>query len=80
MKKVIVFDFDGTLCHSLPLVDKGFVDALTKYGTKEITGDEIKANFGPNEAGILYRLVGEKSLEIVFMNIYVHIMSIMMNI
>lgn len=60
MKKVIVFDFDGTLCHSLPLVDKGFVDALTKYGTKEITGDEIKANFGPNEAGILYRLVGEK--------------------
>ena len=58
--KALVFDFDGTLCHSMPLIDKAFTDAMIKYGPENITPEEIKACFGPNESGIIKKIVGEK--------------------
>lgn len=58
--KTLVFDFDGTLCHSMPLIDKAFTDAILKYGPKDLTSDDIKACFGPNESGILLKIVGKE--------------------
>lgn len=58
--KTLVFDFDGTLCHSMPLIDKAFKDAIIKHGPKCLTAEQIKACFGPNESGILLKLVGKE--------------------
>ncbi len=58
--KTLVFDFDGTLCHSMPLIDKAFKDAIIKHGPKHLTAEQIKACFGPNESGILLKLVGKE--------------------
>lgn len=60
MMKTLVFDFDGTLCHSMPLIDKAFNDAILKYGPKDLTNEQIKACFGPSESGILLKLVGQE--------------------
>lgn len=58
--KSLVFDFDGTLCCSKELIKKAFGDAMEKYGPKDITDEQVKACFGPNESGILLKIVGEE--------------------
>lgn len=55
MKKLLIFDLDGTLAHTQPLLYNIFADALTECGfpeTAENIGNMIKANgFRPTKDG-----------------------------
>ena len=60
MKKTLVFDFDGTLCHSIELVKTGIKSALDKYYKGKIDDNVLTKYFGPNEEGILINILGDK--------------------
>src|SRR5690242_17857694 len=55
----VIFDFDGTLANTIPMVLVAFKEALRHAGLREHTDAEIVALFGPDDAGILQRLVGD---------------------
>lgn len=58
-KKVIVFDFDGTIADSLKLEHQALLNTIHDYGYKEITDDNIEEHFGPSESGILKEILGD---------------------
>lgn len=60
MKKVLIFDFDGTLCHSLELVKLGMKEAICKTSNVKIEDNILLKYFGPNEEGILLKILGDK--------------------
>ena len=47
----IIFDFDGTLANTLPLIYDSFQKLFQKYDNRLITPEEIRSMFGPTEAG-----------------------------
>lgn len=53
MLKTIIFDFDGTLADTLPIVYKSFQQIFEKYLQEEKSPEEIKAMFGPAENDII---------------------------
>jgi pyrophosphatase PpaX len=55
----VIFDFDGTLADTIPMVIAAFNHALRHAGLREHTDEEIFAMFGPDEVGILQNLIGE---------------------
>ncbi len=59
-KKIIAFDFDGTLVDSSLLIHKTIVNAAREYGHEEITSENLEEHFGPTESGILREIVGPK--------------------
>lgn len=61
MKKSIVFDFDGTLCDSFLLLDVSLETVLNKKRDVKFSEEQIKSCFGPNELGIIKKLVGEEA-------------------
>lgn len=61
-KKVVVFDFDGTLCDSFPLVVGKMTEALTEFRKEPLTEEESKNLYGPTEEGIIYRLFKDKGI------------------
>ena len=56
MKKGFIFDFDGTLGETVDLVLAAFDSAYADLGLVMPPRDEIIANFGPTELGLLRRL------------------------
>jgi len=59
-KSVVVFDFDGTLVNSLPLISKCFIDILPKYGVTNIkTQEELSKFYGPNELGMFKNIFND---------------------
>ena len=56
----VVFDFDGTLADTLPIVFKTFRSVLMPRLGREISNDELRHYFGPSEEGILQRLVPDQ--------------------
>lgn len=59
-KKAIVFDFDGTLCDSLPFVGRIVTEAISMFRTEPLTSEEEKKIQGPTEEGIINYLVEDK--------------------
>jgi phosphoglycolate phosphatase-like HAD superfamily hydrolase len=55
MKKVIAFDFDGTIIDSFPLINTAFEKTFHQYG-KNLTIDQFDFLWGPNEKGSLKRV------------------------
>ena len=53
MLKGLLFDWDGTLCDSLPVCVGAFRMTIQRYTGKELTTEEIMDHFGMNEKGIL---------------------------
>ncbi len=51
MIKALIFDFDGTIGDTLPLVIKAIRDSVQPYLNRELSDDEIAATFGPIEEG-----------------------------
>ncbi|HEX7063817.1 MAG TPA: HAD family hydrolase, partial [Bacillales bacterium] len=63
MLKTIIFDFDGTLADTLPIVYKSFQHIFKTYRNEEITSDEIKAMFGPAENAIIEKHFEKNQVE-----------------
>ena len=59
-KKAIVFDFDGTLAHSFPLVNKEIVEAISLFRKEPLTKEEEQSIYGPTEEGIILKLIKDK--------------------
>lgn len=59
MIKAFIFDFDGTIAETIPLVLAACDVAYDKLGLKRPTHEEIAARFGPTELGMFKRLDSE---------------------
>jgi phosphoglycolate phosphatase/pyrophosphatase PpaX len=55
-----IFDFDGTLADTIPLCAAAFQEAAAQVGDIHLTVPQITAMFGPNEVGILQRVLGSR--------------------
>lgn len=53
MLKGLLFDWDGTLCDSLPVCVGAFRMTIQRYTGVELSTEEIMDHFGMNEKGIL---------------------------
>ncbi len=51
--RAILFDLDGTIGNTLPVVLQALQETFRKYGGREYTGPEIVAMFGPSEEGVI---------------------------
>ena len=59
-KKAVVFDFDGTLSNSFPLVAGKITEAIAMFRKEELTEEEINSIYGPTEEGIILKLIKDK--------------------
>lgn len=57
--KAILFDFDGTLCNTLPLCIAAFRKAVEPLAGKHLSDADIIATFGPSEEGTVQSLAPE---------------------
>ena len=53
MLKMVAFDFDGTLAHTIPMVIKAFRSSVAPYVEHELTTQAIVHTFGLNEIGMV---------------------------
>ena len=54
--KAVIFDIDGTLGDTIPLCIQAFRQTVEPLVHHPLTDEEIKATFGPNEAGTIKKL------------------------
>lgn len=59
-KKAVVFDFDGTLSNSFPLVAGKITEAIVMFRKEELTEEENNSIYGPTEEGIILKLIKDK--------------------
>lgn len=59
MKKIVIFDFDGTIGDTLPLGLRCFHEAIEPLANKRLTDEEIIETFGPTEEGTIMQLIPE---------------------
>ncbi len=57
MKKIVFFDFDGTLASTFEIVSKAFCVVEDKYMKRKFDQADWERVSGPNEEGIIQRLV-----------------------
>lgn len=57
MLRAIIFDLDGTLGNTLPVVFAALNAVFRRHLGRTFTDEEITRMFGPNEQGIIQRLV-----------------------
>ncbi len=57
MIKMVAFDLDGTIAHTMPVGLQAFTEGALPFATKEITTDEIYQTYGLNEKGMIKRLL-----------------------
>ncbi|HET7627735.1 MAG TPA: HAD family hydrolase [Bacillales bacterium] len=60
MLKAVIFDFDGTLADTLPIVFRSFQEIFRSYKNETKTAEDIKALFGPSEERIIRGVFDEK--------------------
>ena len=54
--KAVIFDIDGTLANTLPLIIQSFRQAVEPLVHRPLSDDEIEATFGPTEEGSIKKL------------------------
>lgn len=59
-KRAVVFDFDGTLSNSFPLVAGKITEAIAMFRKEELTEEENNSIYGPTEEGIILKLIKDK--------------------
>jgi phosphoglycolate phosphatase-like HAD superfamily hydrolase len=52
-----IFDLDGTVIDTLPIVIEAFRRAITMFVDRPFTDEDIIRLFGPNEAGVLRKVI-----------------------
>jgi len=63
--EAILFDFDGTLANTLPLIFDSFRGLFREFKNQEITPAEVESMFGPTEIGIIKKQFKEKIPEVI---------------
>lgn len=58
-KKVLCFDFDGTLTDSTQLEHASILKTLNDFGNETVNGENLENYYGPTEPGIIRNLIGE---------------------
>jgi phosphoglycolate phosphatase-like HAD superfamily hydrolase len=56
----VIFDLDGTLADTFPVIFTAFREVTAEYLGRELSDAEIVATFGPSEVGIIQRLVPDR--------------------
>jgi phosphoglycolate phosphatase-like HAD superfamily hydrolase len=56
----LIFDLDGTLADTFPVIFTAFREATLAYLGRALSDAEIVATFGPSEVGIIQRLVPDR--------------------
>lgn len=59
MLKTVIFDFDGTVCNTLPLCIAAFRKSIEPLAGRHFSDQEITATFGPSEEGTIRALIPE---------------------
>lgn len=59
-KRAVVFDFDGTLSNSFPLVIGKITEAIAMFRDEELTEEENNSIYGPTEEGIILKLIKDR--------------------
>ncbi len=59
MIKAVLFDMDGTLGDTLPLIIRSFRAAIEPYAGRAVTDEELIATFGPSEEATIKALIPE---------------------
>ncbi len=55
---MVLFDMDGTLIDTVPLITHCFQEVYKKFADKELTDEDVRALFGPGESVIFSRDFG----------------------
>lgn len=55
MYQAVLFDFDGTLADTLPLLFFTFKEVFRRFASRELSNQDVLALFGPTEDGVLMR-------------------------
>lgn len=55
-----IFDLDGTIINTLPIVLEAFRKSITRFVDREYSDEEITAFFGPTEAGVIRQLIPDR--------------------
>lgn len=66
MLKTVLFDFDGTIADTLPLIFHTFREVLWNYTGEKHSDEDIVAMFGPPEKGIIEKQVNSNRREAAF--------------
>lgn len=61
-KSVVVFDVDGTMLSSFPLLVHCIADVLRKYPNKITKPEDIASYYGPDEKGMFRKLLNDPGL------------------
>src|ERR1051326_4915477 len=68
--KLIIFDFDGTLADSSPVILPAFKETFKKFGIKETNSQKLKATIGHTLIGIYKNTYGLKGKQLAQALIY----------
>ena len=71
--EIVIFDIDGTLANTLPLIIKSLRQVIEPLVKHSFTDEEIEASFGPNEEGTIRKLAPDadaKKLTADFLQVY----------
>ncbi len=63
-KKAFIFDFDGTLAETFPMICHAILTAYKNLGVEPPSTEVVYANFGPSELGLLKRVTPQHAQEI----------------
>lgn len=71
-KSLFVFDFDGTLTSSMPLVKASIGATIRKFKDSSFKDEDVVKYFGPTEIGIIDMILGYRDDEAIkyFLNTY----------
>jgi HAD superfamily hydrolase (TIGR01549 family) len=68
--KGILFDMDGTLADTVPVCIQAYRQTFEKFLDRSVTDEEITANFGLSDEGIIRRMVPEQQAEAAIQTYY----------
>lgn len=59
MIKAVIFDMDGTIGDTMPLILRSFREAIEPRAGRSVSDDELMATFGPSEEGTILAFIPE---------------------